>query len=201
MRRIGLIGLLRIDLPSRSVLLCDGGFMPWGSDVFQSIDPTFGTIAGLDSLKEGADEEVPDMEIRFLPPQSAPIADLSQPGYQKCRVRLWLAEYNPDEGLLVGEPEMQFDGQIDQTVLTLGGDGSRELSVTIVSTAERLFERNLGNSLTGSFHKSVWPGETGHDNATGLGIPVAWGVEAAPSIGGSYLQYNNGWSVDQVLNY
>ncbi|MEO0699437.1 MAG: hypothetical protein AAFY81_06930, partial [Pseudomonadota bacterium] len=32
-----------------------------------------------------------------------------------------------------------------------------------------------------AFHKSLFPGETGHDNATGLQVSVAWGVESAPT--------------------
>lgn len=58
--------------------------------------------------------------------------------------------------------------------------------MTVVSAAERLFARNTGNGLSSAFQKSVWPGDTGHDNATGLGTPIAWGVEAPPSSGGGY---------------
>src|SRR3546814_14440890 len=59
-----------------------------------------------------------------------------------------------------------------------------EVAVSVVSLAERLFELNIGNSLNSAWHKSVWPGELGHDNATGLSIPVAWGVESPRSGGG-----------------
>src|SRR3546814_1850748 len=58
-----------------------------------------------------------------------------------------------------------------------------EVAVSVVSLAERLFELNIGNSLNSAWHKSVWPGELGHDNATGLSIPVAWGVESPRSSG------------------
>jgi hypothetical protein len=73
-----------------------------------------------------------------------------------------------------------FDGQVDQTTFTIARD-NRELSVTIVPSSERLFEANIGNSLSPSFQKSVWSGDTGHDNATGLGRPVAWGTDAPPA--------------------
>src|SRR3546814_15904051 len=58
-----------------------------------------------------------------------------------------------------------------------------EVAVSVVSLAERLFELNIGNSLNSAWHKSVWPGELGHDNATGLSIPVEWGVESPRSSG------------------
>src|SRR3546814_10142793 len=59
-----------------------------------------------------------------------------------------------------------------------------EVAVSVVSLAERLFELNIGNSLNSAWHKSVWPGELGHDKATGLSLPVAWGVESPRSSGG-----------------
>ena len=85
-----------------------------------------------------------------------------------------------------------FDGQVDQTVLTVG-KGTKELAVSVVSLAERLFEGNIGNTLNPTWHKSIWPGETGHDNATGLSVSVAWGTESptrystggAGSVGGN----------------
>jgi hypothetical protein len=53
----------------------------------------------------------------------------------------------------------------------------------VVSLAEKLFERNIGNSMNSSWHKYVNPGELGQDNATGLTGSVAWGVESAPGGG------------------
>lgn len=190
MSQIGLIGLCKIELPDTTLRLTDGGFIDWDAETFTSKDTTFGTIASIDQLNEGIDAEVPALDMVMFPANTAAAADLSQPGFQRSRVRLWLAEYDRETGDLDGDPDLLFEGQIDQTSLSAGRD-SRELAMTIVSTAERLFERNIGNSLSASFHKSVWPGETGHDNATGLGRPVAWGVEAPPSTTANY--YSNGW--------
>ena len=86
--------------------------------------------------------------------------------------------------MLVGEPDLQFDGQIDTTTLT-AGPGELGLEMSVVSQLERLFSRNRGNSLNPRWHRSVWAGVTGHDNATGLAIPVAWGVESQGGANGS----------------
>jgi hypothetical protein len=102
-------------------------------------------------------------------------SELSQPGFQTSRVRFWIGEYNVDAGTIIGTPDLMFDGQLDQTIMRWGQD--RELAITIVSTAERMFQRNSGNSLNDAWHRSVWPGELGHKNATGLAVPVAWGTE------------------------
>lgn len=185
MRAVGLVGLCKIELPAATIRLTDGGFIQWGGELFVSKDSVFGTIASIDELSEGIEAEVPALDMSMIPSSTAAAADLSQPGFQRSRVRFWLAEFDRQTGLLDGTPDLLFDGQIDQTTFRAGRE-ARELTMTIVSTAERLFELNIGNSLSPSFHKSIWPGETGHDNATGLGKPVAWGVEAPPSTSAGY---------------
>lgn len=194
MDRIGLMGLLRIELPGPvTVNLCDGGFLVWGADTFAQRHATFGVIASIQAMGEGTGQEVPALELTLLPDGDASPSSLSAPGYQNSRVRLWLAQFSADTGLLVGTPQLQFDGQLDQTILRTTADGTRELAITVVSTAERLFARNAGNTLNPSFHKSVWSGETGHDNATGLTFAVAWGTEAPPGGGRTFVQNPGGF--------
>lgn len=176
MDRIGLTGLLKIELPEHTVLLCDGGFIEYDSEIYKSADPVFGSIASVEGMSEGQGNEIPALDLTLLPPGVTAPAELSKPGYQRSRVRFWIAEYDVDTGAIVGTPELMFLGQIDQTTLRVGA--SRQLDISVVSNAERLFELDIGNTLGPAFHKSVWPGELGHDNATGLTIPVAWGVEA-----------------------
>lgn len=183
MQRVSLIGLLKIDLPGQTVRLCDGGFVPaWNEPGvnYTSADPVFGTIASLEALTEGLGEEIPAMELALNPAGDSAPADLSQPGFQRSQVRVWIGQKDEATGRLIGAPDLLFFGQIDQTVLRVGRR-VRDLAMTIVSTLERLFMRNEGNTLSPAFHKSVWPGETGHDNATGLTVAVAWGVERSPT--------------------
>lgn len=191
MDRVALMGLLKIELPGQTVRLSDGGFLTWGAEIFRSKDATFGSIGSVAQLTDGVGEEIPALEITLLPPGTTAAADLSQPGYQRSTVQMWIAQFLPETGLIAGTPDLIFHGQVDMTRLTWGRS-RRELAITVVSTAERMFMANEGNSLTPRFHKSVWPGETGHDNATGLTVPVAWGTESRPvntggaASGGSY---------------
>lgn len=189
MDTIALIGLLKIELPTGDVRLCDGGFITFASEVYRSAHPTFGALAALENLEEGVGDEVPALKLTLNPDGSAVPADLSQPGFQTSRVRLWMAEYSQTTNAIIGTPDLLFDGQIDQTIITVGRD-RRDLDMTVVSTAERLFNRNEGNSLNATWHKSIWSGETGHDEATGLTIPVAWGVESATTT----MTRTNSWS-------
>lgn len=183
MEVVSLTGLLKIELPGADIRLCDGGFFPWAGEIYRSRDPLYGVITSVEGLEEGIGDEVPALALEFAPPGDAPVGQLSQPGYQQSRVRLWVADYNPETGQIVGTPQVEFDGMLDQTTLRLGRQ-ERTLATTIVPTAERMFQRNIGNSLSPSFHKSIWPGELGHDNATGLKTPTAWGVASPPTAGG-----------------
>ncbi|QQN73958.1 hypothetical protein [Croceicoccus sp. YJ47] len=185
---IALIGLVKIELPGATVRLCDGGFVTFDGEVYRSADPVFGVIGSISPLTDGVGEEIPALEMVLLPAGDSAPAQLSQPGFQRSVVRFWVGEYDQDTGQLIGVPDLLFHGQIDVTTLRVGR-AVRELAMTIVSTAERMFMRNEGNSLSPRWHKSVWPGEQGHDNAIGLTVPVSWGVEsrpvASPSAGGS----------------
>jgi hypothetical protein len=177
-----LAALARLDLPTGTVRLCDGGLVTLGGDTFTALDATFGTLGAIEALGEGIGDEVPALRMTLLPAGSAAPSALSQPGFQTARVRLWIAEVNPATSAVSGTPDLQFDGQVDQTVLRLGRD-RRELDMTVVSMAERLFNRASGNNLSPTFHKSVWAGETGHDQASGLTVSVAWGAEAPVTSG------------------
>lgn len=182
MQVINLAGLVKITLPTREVLLTDGGFLKWGADIYRSKDATFGAIGSVDGLQEGQGNEIPALDLDLLPPGDAVIGDLSKPGYQQSRVQFWFAEFDVATGEMTGTPELFYDGQIDQTSLRVGK--TRTLSMSIVSNAERLFELDIGNSMSPTFHKSIHPGEKGHDNAAGLKIQVAWGTDSVSTAGG-----------------
>ena len=179
MERVGLIGLLKIVLPEHTVLLCDGGFIEFplnSGEIYESSDPVFGSIGSVAGLAEGQGDEIPALDLTLLPPGTVGPSELSKPGYQRSSVQFWIAEFNYDTGLVVGTGDLQFSGQIDQTTLRVGV--SRSLDMSIVSNAERVFEKDIGNTLGPTAHKDIWAGELGHDNATGLPVPVAWGVES-----------------------
>lgn len=200
MARMGIIGLVRIDLPGGTTLrLSEGMAIRWGSETYAPRHATYGALAGIDALEEGLGNEVPMMPLKLRPPSTTSAAALVQPGAQRARVRAWAAEYDADAGTIVGTPETQFDGFLDRAELVRSRD-ALDLNFSVVSWLEHLFELNIGNSLTAGFHKSVWPGETGEDHATGLTIPDAWGVEAPPqntasvAPGGDYGRWNSYWS-------
>lgn len=178
MRSWFLCGLLAIELPGGTVRLTDSGVIRWGADVFRGRDATFGAVASAEALTEGAGDEVPAMALTLIPDADAEPADLIQNGYQTAPARFWIGNWDWATGAIVGTPDLLFEGQLDQMELALDAD-ARELALSIVSKAERLFTLNRGNGLSAMFHKSVWAGETGNDQATGLTTGRAWGVESS----------------------
>jgi hypothetical protein len=174
---VALAGLVKIELPSATIRLCDGGRIVWGAEVYRARDADFGMIAGVQSLSEGGGDELAPLQMTLATPSGAAAADLVVPAFQGSRVRFWQAVFDVATGEVTGDPVLKFDGLLDQARLSF--DGS--LTTTVIAQAARLFEMNTGNSLSPGFHKSVWSGETGHDNATGIGRAVAWGVTAPPA--------------------
>lgn len=178
MNKVALVGLIKIELPGATLRLCDGGAFTFAGEDYASRDPVFGTIGSVASLKEGIGDTLPALSITLLPPSTSAAVQLATPGNQTAPVTFWLAEYDPATGQ-IATADVQFTGFVDQAIVINGG-GEMRIDMSIVSLAERLFEGNIGNTLNPTFHKSVWPGETGHDNATALELQVAWGTERPP---------------------
>jgi hypothetical protein len=172
---VTLSGLVQIELPDATLRFCDGAFVKWGSDLFESDDPDFGVIGSMEAVEEGTGDEIPALRMTFLPASTAAAAILSQPEYQGCTMRSWIAEVDMDTNEVVGTPSLEFDGQVDSTDLVIDR-GSRELEMDITARAERLFLINEANTLSPRNHKRFFPGETGEDNAVGVSVGVAWGT-------------------------
>jgi len=176
----GRAGLFKIELPDHTAYLTDGGFFPWGGNTYDSYDSVLGSIASLELMTEGKTGEIPAIDLAFNVPSSTAITVFSEGSLQKSTVSIWLAQYDPQTHEILGTPDLQFLGQIDQPSITIGAK-EFSVSLSIVSKFEWIFEGDTGNSLSASFHKDMFAGETGHDNATGLSIGVAWGTETPRS--------------------
>lgn len=186
MSRIALTGLLKIELPNRTLRFCDGGFFVYEGETYRSEDAVFGTIGAFQTMAESVGDIVPAVTLTLLPPDSAAPGELSQPGNQTSPAQFIIAEYDADTGI-ISTGSVEFYGQLDQTSLK-DSAGEYALSVSVVSLAEKLFERDIGNSQNSSWHKSVWPNELGQDNATDIGGSVAWGVESGSGRGGVVIR-------------
>ena len=173
-------GLLEINLPGYDLRLTDGaGVIKWGAKTFLGKDTTYGTIAAVDDLTDGAGDEAPALSISLHPASNAAAASLASPTMQGSQVSLWLAAVNRASGQVVPDPELVFIGELDVPTLRSGA-GTRTLEYECVSAFERFFANDEGARLSPGFHKWVWPGELGFDFVTGVEETVYWGVEAPP---------------------
>lgn len=199
MERITLCGLIKIELPTYTVLISDGGFVYFGGETYQSEDPEFGVISGFE-ISGTAPDQAPGGKITFLTPSATAAAQLVSPGFQKSKLSIWLAEINEATATVIGTPKILTLAQLDRGVIS-ETMRSREVALEFVSLGERLMTINEGNSLNGTFHKRIFSGELGLDNAIGMGVTIAWGA-ASPargvssgSFGGGYNRFNGGGQV------
>lgn len=192
-------GLCQIDLPGRTIRLCDGAFVNWGGNLFESQDTTFGTIDSVDQITESVGDEAPAGKLTLLPPSVASAIDLFLPTAQGSAMSFWLAEVSPTTGNVIGTPDKQFSGFLDNLKLSVGRS-RRTVDMEFMSQAERFFWTKEGNVLSPRFHKTVWPGELGLDFATGVQLAVPWGVSGPGrgTIGGGSLAGFNGGNGNAV---
>ena len=176
MNEIALAGLLKIELPSRTLLFSESGFFNFNGETYRDEDDVFGTIGSFRSTSQAVGNTVQSVIVTLLPPDTTAAQDISVPGNQTSPVTLTIVEYDPNTGAIL-DSDIEYTGQVDQTVLT-SGEQTKELTVSVASLMERAFQTNNGNYQSAASHKTIWPGETGHDDATGLVVDDAWGVES-----------------------
>lgn len=173
-----------MNLPSAvNVRLTDAGEATWAQGTFRAIDATFGTLENIQPVTDGEGDQAPQLSMSFLPASSAGAAQLSSPSFQGSRIRLWLGVINA-AGAVVADPYLMFDGELDLPHLIIDA-GSRVVEMDCVSAFERLFSDDEGIRLNPSNHKSVWPGETGLDDITGIVRQLLWGPGKPLSSGGT----------------
>lgn len=183
MRRITLAGLLKIELPGHTVLLCDGGTVAFAGDTYSSRDSLFGTVKSFGQYSNGVGEAAPSFMLTFLPDPDAASEDLNSPAFQGCRLRMWIVEIDEETGEVLDDDDTapEIDAIIDVPRLRFPESG-RTLEVDCVSVWVLLLDRNDGNVLNGPRHKLIYSMELGLDGTTGVTVNVPWGTKAARGI-------------------
>lgn len=176
-----IFGAVEILLPGAPVRLLDGSAqVTIGGNVYAGIDATFGTLSAVSSLSDGSGDQSPAINISLIPPSDTAAATLASAAMQGSLVSLYLAALNPATGQVVPDPYLVFLGEVDVPILRSGTEG-RTLEYEVVSVMERLFSDDEGQRLADGFHQSVWPGETGFFDVTGVENQIYWGVQPPPN--------------------
>jgi hypothetical protein len=180
-RRLTMVAMMKIEFPTRTVRLCDGGFIDFdsgsGAERYLSRDAVFGTVADMEAIEDEMGDIAPGTSFALFPSPTADLADIFYPAMQGSRVRRWWGEVDSDMKT-VSTAELLADELIN--VPTWNPDAWR-LDFQMMGRGHRLFLRNEGNVCSSSSHQRFWPGERGFDNCTDTPGQVAWGTESPPS--------------------
>lgn len=184
--------VLEWQAPDGDVLLVDGGVVKFdpgsGEAVFTSSDPDFGSVAAYDVFDTGVGDQVEGGTITFAPSGDASVASWWRTDLENTRLRIWVGEVDPADGVTLTNAEPVADWLVD-TPNRDQGNGQDLLTISFMTRQDRMFEVRQGNVCSDPFHQSIWPGERGFENSTDAPQFFAWGAEAPPagsSGGGTY---------------
>lgn len=177
--------LIKIVLPSQTITYAEGGTVVFNGDTYTSNDSVFGSITGFENFSSGAADEAPEYSLDWTPPSTSAAATLSDAENQSSPVKAYVVTIDRATGAVLTSKTV-LTGIVDSTALEIS-EGFRVLKMTISTEIDRFLNTDKGNRINAAFHKSIYPGETGLDMATGTKTPVPWGdkTPARQNSGGS----------------
>jgi hypothetical protein len=178
--RVPIFGAVSIALPGYTLRLLDGsGALTFAGGTFVGDDSTYGVLAAVSEITDGASDEAPAVSITILPPNDTAAATLAAPAMQGALVQIYAGSWNLDTGAVIADPTLLFIGEVDVPTLS-SGEGGRTLEYDVTSISERLFAGDEGLRLSDGFHRSVWSGELGLANVSGVEQTIYWGTQPPP---------------------
>lgn len=183
---------LELVLSERTVRLTSGGTVVFGSNTYYPEDADIGVLSAIGEVQEGETGEANAPDLTFQPFTDDGVVELS--GAQGAGWTLYWGLVNPDTGAVIGTPETVTRGYLNVAALAFGPS---ERAMTISSYTEEQYQLldDSQKRLSPSFHKSIWPGETGLDNVTEYNRKVFWRADDPPrsvSYGGGGGGFNGG---------
>lgn len=169
--------LLKIELPDHTIRLVDGsGEVNFDGEAYTGEDDIYGVLDGVEGITEQVGTEAPTVRFTFLPTSLQALADITHPANQGAPVYVWFGVVG-DNGLIVGEPELLFLGELD-TAEVEAGETSTVIAFDVVSAWERLFEANEGRRLNDKYWQTLYPGARGLQYVTEIQRDLPWGYDA-----------------------
>lgn len=170
--------LVRFDMAGGAICLTDGGFVIFdagegdGPEAYVGHHPVYGSLDTVGSIKDGSEAQTTRIDLSLLPASDAAAAALASPTTQGTRVQWWEGVVDPETGVLLGVPELKFDGEIDKARFQVSD--SWNLTLECGTQAERQLEPNADWRLNNSFHQLIWPGELGLSFVDGVTRKLTW---------------------------
>lgn len=170
--------LLKIELPGGDILLIDGaGEVVFNAETYLGLDDVYGVLDSIETLSEQVGTEAPMVRLTFLPASVNALADITDPANQGAAVHIWFGAIGTD-GLLIGEPELMFLGEIDTADVEVSTERT-VVSFNVASAWERLFDANEGQRLNNAFIQSNYPGALGASFVISIQRSLPWGYDGA----------------------
>lgn len=170
--------LVRMDMPGGAICLTDGGFTQFdagegeGVETYFGLHPVYGVLDSVGSIKDGSEAQTTRIDIGILPSSDVATAALGSPSVQGTRIQWWEGVVDPATGLLTGQPELKFDGELDKARFQVSD--SWLLVLECGTQAERQLEPNADWRLNNGFHQLIWPGELGLSFVDGVTRKKEW---------------------------
>ena len=170
--------LVRMDMPGGAICLTDGGYVPFdagegeGAELYIGRHPDYGVLNSVGSIKDGAEAQTTRIDISIQPASDVATAALASPNTQGVRIQWWEGAIDQNSGLLIGGPELKFDGEIDKARLQVGD--SWLLTLECGTQAERQLEPNADWRLNNAFQQTIWPDDQGLIYVDGVARKKEW---------------------------
>ncbi|MGJ0508937.1 MAG: hypothetical protein ACR652_17775 [Methylocystis sp.] len=158
-------------------LMLGSGEVDYLGVTFKGSDPTFGSVSAGQEVNEDATGEAPNTSITIAVAPTADKADIASAAVQLTPVKISLAALTLDNDkhlIAIPDPELIFDGFVDQAIVNLDKKKD-EVDYTIISAFDYFFEDSEGQRLSPSFYAQMYPTETGLNNVTGVARKIYWG--------------------------
>lgn len=166
------VHLVTVTLSGATVRWLDTGLeVVWDSNTYAREDATYGYLGALGAIEDGADGQATVCDLSILCDLTA-LALWVDPDEQGGTVTIHVGAVDHDTGLLIGEPDLLFRGELDQPRLAVAD--TLTLVFDCITEEARMLEPNEEQRLTASFHKAVWPNEEGYDFVVDLEQRVYW---------------------------
>lgn len=176
--RVTVFGALTLNVGGDVIRLLDGSDeIEIDGHVYAGEDATYGQWNALDKFTDGTGDTAPSIVVSIVPADDDAIAALTGPDMQGEAVTVKIGAVDETTGLIIGDPYVLFDGEVDIARYIFGKSVS-EVEYECVGGMDRMFFNDEGIRLVPSFHLQVWPGELGFNHVTGVKTTIYWGSNA-----------------------
>lgn len=164
--------IVSVALAAGTVRLSSGADIIYDSNTYSPVNSSYGALAEVASISDGADDQIPVYEIAIDLPAAGAKALWSVVTDQGADVYVYMGTVNRSTGVVVGV-ELLFFGEYNYPRFGVSESGDR---ATLVCTSQlaRLLEPNHERKLSDALHQSAFSGELGLTYTTRLTRKIYW---------------------------